>query len=87
MKTILFTDPANFEQTEQQFEEFHYDLGELIEEFLRDNVGHLDISDTTRLISNQEGDKLMIGVMKKRKEGQITSEKYRITIEKIKNHD
>lgn len=77
MKTIKFTDPDTFDESEQSFEDFHYELAEKIKEFLKDNFKH-----TTQIISNKEADKLSIGIMKDRQPGDAV-EKYKITIEKI----
>lgn len=91
MKKIIFVNPETFEETIQEFEECHYKLATDVKEFVQDrhqcinkSIGDLGASCfITDLISDQEGKKLMIGIVKKRKEGQIIAEKFRITIEKI----
>lgn len=76
MKKLKYIDKDTFSETEHSFEEFHYSIAEKIQKYL-DN--------TTVIISNKDGDKLILGVIKDRKEGEEISDKYKITIEKIKD--
>jgi len=86
MKKIEYTDENTFEITDQYFEEFHYELAENIKSDIHDKyqIGW-KIAKTTDILSNKDGNKLIIGVIKNRKEGEINAEKYKITIEKIAN--
>ena len=84
MKIITYVDENTFEKTEQQFGDFHYELVENIKEDIHDryDVGW-KLAKTTEILSNKEGDKLIVGVIKNRLNDEEISEKYRITIEKI----
>ena len=79
MKKIKFTDPETFEEKEQQFDDFQYELAEDIKKFAKEKY-KIDL--TTEIISNKDGDKLFVGLLKHREPGE-NSKKYRITIEKI----
>lgn len=84
MKRIEYIDEDTFEKTYQYFEEFHYELAENIKSDIHDKyqIGW-KIAETTEILSNKDGDKLIVGVIKNRKEGELNAEKYKITIEKI----
>jgi len=86
MKEIIFIDPETFEEIKQEFDDFHYAIAEEIQEALSgkkicDNCLHF--SYTTKIVTNFDGDKLFIGIMKDRKTAEEVAEKYKITIEKI----
>ena len=84
MKRIEYVDENTFERTYQYFEEFHYKLAENIKSDIHDKYQiEWKAAKTTDILSNKEGDKLIIGVIKNRKEGELSTEKYKITIEKI----
>ena len=82
MISKIYISPQTFETSVQEFEDFHFELAERIKKILEE-IKDMDISFITNVISNEEANKLMIGIMKTRKIGQEISEKYRITIEKI----
>ena len=84
MKNIIYVDETTFEKTEQQFEDFHYELAKNIKEDIYDkyDVG-LKKAKTTEILSNKDGNKLIIGIIKNRFNDEKISEKYRITIEKL----
>jgi hypothetical protein len=84
MKIITYVDENTFEKTEQQFGDFHYELAENIKEYIHDryDVG-CKLANATEILSNKDGDKIIIGVIKNRLNDELISEKYRITIEKI----
>lgn len=79
MRTKIYIDPETFEATQLNFEEFHYELAEKVSKA----IGEVFVKTTvTDILSNKEGDKLIIGVFKERNPGE-KSEKYKITIEKV----
>lgn len=81
MEKITYVDPETFEEFEQEFEELHFDIAESIKDSLRDTFKH--IATVTKILSNKEGDKLMIALLKNRKPGDENAKKYKITIEKF----
>ena len=86
MKTIEHTDVDTFEKTEQQFDDFHYELAENVKEFVRDKYQiDLKVAEifSTNVLSNKEGTKLIIGVIKNRNANENIAEKYKISIEKL----
>lgn len=85
---MTYVDETTFEKTEQLFEDFHYELAENIKNDIstRYNICW-KLAGPTQIISNKDGDKLIIGVIKNRINNEIVSEKYKITIEKIKSDD
>ena len=86
MKKMEYVDEATFEKTEQLFEDFHYKIAEIIQNNLSDNLTTEVIKPTmvTPVMSDKLGEKLIIGVIKERKDDEELGEKYKITIEKIK---
>jgi hypothetical protein len=89
MKKMEYVDETTFEKTEQEFDDFHYEIAEIIQNNLRDSLITEIIKPTmvTPVMSDKFGEKLIIGVIKERKEDEEFGEKYKITIEKIKNDD
>lgn len=81
MKKIIYVDAETFEQTEQQFDDSHFELTESIVNFLTSSFQKGSF--ITNAIGDKDGKKLIIGVIKNRKDGETVAEKYRITIEKI----
>ena len=89
MKKVIYVDKITFEEMEQQFDDFHYGISEII----RNNL--IDCSITkiikpimiTPVMSDKFGEKLIVGIIKERKDGEDFGEKYKITIEKIKIDD
>lgn len=84
MKKLDYVDEFTFEKTEQQFEDFHYDLAKNIISDIHDRyeVGWKKAK-VTGLLSNKEGDKLIICVIENRNNGELVANKYRISIEKV----
>ena len=84
MKKIEYIDETTFEKTIQEFEDFHYELAENIKSDIHDRyqVG-LKNAIVTSIISNKDGDKLIVGLIKNRYNGELVADKYRITIEKV----
>lgn len=76
MQEIIFTDPETFEEIKHEFDDFHMGIARSIQ-------GDLPGYNTTSIISNKDGDKLFVGILKDRKPGEEVAEKYRIIIEKI----
>lgn len=89
MKKIEYVDETTFEKTEQLFDNFHYKIAEIIQNNLSDNLITKIIKPTmvTSVMSDKLGEKLIVGVIKERKNDEEFGEKYKITIEKIKNDD
>jgi len=87
MKTIKFIDPETFEEKEQQFDDFHYELAKNIESFLTNNYQtNLKAAKTIKVFSNKEGDRLIAGLIRNRNNNEIFAEKYKITIEKFNDY-
>jgi hypothetical protein len=88
-KKLSMYDETTFEKTEQLFDNFHYKIAEIIQNNLSDNLITKIIKPTmvTSVMSDKLGEKLIIGVIKERKDDEQFGEKYKITIEKIKNDD
>lgn len=86
---MKYVDETTFEKTEQLFDNFHYKIAEIIQNNLSDNLITKIIKPTmvTPIMSDKLGEKLIIGVIKERKDDEEFGEKYKITIEKIKNND
>jgi hypothetical protein len=89
MKKMEYVDETTFEKTEQLFDNFHYKIAEIIQNNLSDNLITKIIKPTivTPVMSDKLGEKLIVGVIKERKDDEEFGEKYKITIEKIKNDD
>jgi hypothetical protein len=85
MKKMEYVDETTFEKTEQEFDDFHYEIAEIIQNKLRDSLITEIIKPTmvTPVMSDKFGERLIIGVIKERKEDEEFGEKYKITIEKI----
>jgi hypothetical protein len=88
MKKMIYVDETTFEKTEQEFSEFHFDLAENIKDDIstRYDIGW-KLAKTTDIMSNKDGDKLIIGVIKNRLNNEMVAEKYKITIEKLNTND
>lgn len=84
-----YVDESTFEKTEQLFDNFHYKIAEIIQNNLSDNLITKIIKPTivTHVMSDKLGEKLIVVVIKERKDDEVFGEKYKITIEKIKNDD
>ncbi len=84
MKKVEYVDETTFEKTEQQFEDFHYELAKNIKSDIHDRyqIGW-KVAEATSILSNKDGDKLIIGVIENRNNGELVANKYRITIEKV----
>lgn len=84
MKKITYIDYETFEKTEQDFSDFQMELAENIK-------GHIaskyDLDKLTDILSNKNGDKLIIGLIKPRMADEPNAEIYRITIEKVKRDE
>jgi|AntRauTorckE6833_2_1112554.scaffolds.fasta_scaffold08802_8 hypothetical protein len=89
MKKMEYVDETTFEKTEQEFDEFHYEIAEIIHNNLRDSLITEIIKPTmiTSVMSDKSGEKLIVGVIKGRKDDEDFGKKYKIIIEKIKNDD
>jgi len=86
MKKIKFVDPETFVESEQEFEDFHFNLAERIGGYLKmkyETTLKEAVVVTSSPMSDKEGKKLIVGLVKNREKGAENAEKYRITIEKL----
>lgn len=88
MVKMVYVDEITFEETEQKFEDFHFYLanvinGSLLSKFKMENF--LKPTMVSPIMSDKQGEKLIIGVTKQKRVGEESGDKYRITIEKIEN--
>ena len=90
MKKIIHTDYETFEETIQEFDDYHYDVAKEIRNFVKEKFDcsessfSIDNKDCiTDLYSTREANELFFGIIKDRKNKEVIAEKYKITIEKI----
>lgn len=83
MKKITHVDPNDFEKTEVEYDDFHYELAERLRYLMEDYAE--DDESITGIIPDKEGNHLILGLIK-REPGE-KGEKFKITIEKINSDE
>lgn len=83
MKKMIYVEPNNFEATQFEFDNFHYELAERVMELLLMDCE--DDENLTPMMTEETGKQLIFGLIK-REPGQ-KGEKYKITIEKINSDE
>jgi len=86
MKKLEYTNPFTFEKTIYEFDDFHYEITEIIQNALKNKLTDekvLKPAIVAPIVTDSFGQKLITGVIKDRKDDELIGEKYRIIIEKI----
>ena len=85
MIEMIYVDETTSEESIQKFDTLQYALAEVIRvhiiNIFQDEIKN--VSAVTDVMSNKEGNKLIVGVMRNRNTNEETADKYRIIIEKI----
>ena len=73
-----------FEKIEQRYDDFHYEIAETVRLALYDKYQMINkTGDVTNLMSDLDCDKLIVGLIKRRNNGELVADKYKIIIEKL----
>ena len=90
MKKAIYVDFETFEETEQEFGDYHFELADEIRKFVKERFGCKDqlLEESgkayiTDIITDREGDKFQFAVFKARKDMETVAERYKIIIQKI----
>jgi hypothetical protein len=81
-KKVEYVNPDTFTIKINEFETFHYDIAKEISDFLSKKYKKTK-TDITDIISNEQGDELIMGIIKERLMEESVAEKYKITIKKV----
>lgn len=83
MEKMTHVDEITFNKTTHLYDDFHYYIAAVI----KNTTAWRSQDVITPILSNKEGDKLIIGLIKNLTDGEHIPDKYKITIEKLPKDD